>query len=165
MVLDGVYRRSDGEPVFVEAPAPTDEDLQGLLHRIITRLMKLLTRRGLHFNLWFNPRSPRAQDMKKRVDAKGSLFTFEVYMAYSNVRLYADALQRAATADKKKVIAAPESSTWSDHILPYGPTKFVNGQNQGGRGTLQQASRTDIDVVWPNEFASTKQVFPRPKLG
>jgi len=118
----------------------------------------------MDFNLWFNPRNARAQDMKKRVEAKGSLFTFEVYMAYSTVKLYADALQRAATADKEKVIAALESSTWSDHILPYGPTKFVNGQNQGGRGTLQQASRTDIEVVWPDEFASTKPVFPRPKM-
>ncbi len=118
----------------------------------------------MDFNLWFNPRNARAQEMKKRVEAKGSLFTFEVYMAYSTVKLYADALQRAATADKEKVIAALESSTWSDHILPYGPTKFVNGQNQGGRGTLQQASRTDIEVVWPDEFASTKPVFPRPKM-
>jgi len=47
LVLDGVYRRTDGEPVFVEVPAPTDEDLQALLHKIITRLMKLLTRRGV----------------------------------------------------------------------------------------------------------------------
>ena len=47
LVLDGVYRRTDGEPVFVEAPAPTDEELQALLHKIITRLMKLLTRRGV----------------------------------------------------------------------------------------------------------------------
>ena len=118
----------------------------------------------MDFNLWFNPRSARAQDMKKRVEAKGSLFTFEVYMAYSTIRLYADALQRAATADKEKVIAALEASTFSDHFLPYGPTKFVNGQNQGGRGTLQQATKTDIEVLWPNEFASTKAVFPRPKM-
>ena len=47
LVLDGVYRRTDGEPVFVEVPAPTDEELQALLHKIITRLMKLLTRRGV----------------------------------------------------------------------------------------------------------------------
>ena len=46
-MLDGVYRRTDGEPVFVEVPAPTDEDLQALLHKMITRLMKLLTRRGV----------------------------------------------------------------------------------------------------------------------
>ena len=46
-MLDGAYRRSDSGPVFVEVPAPTDEQLQALLHRIITRLMKLLTRRGV----------------------------------------------------------------------------------------------------------------------
>jgi hypothetical protein len=48
LVLDGVYRcDTDGEPVFVEVPAPTDEMLQTVLHKIITRLMKLLTRRGV----------------------------------------------------------------------------------------------------------------------
>ena len=39
LVLDGVYRcGADGVPQFVEAPAPTDEALQAVLHRIITRL-------------------------------------------------------------------------------------------------------------------------------
>jgi hypothetical protein len=48
LVLDGVYRLSaEGAPEFVEAPAPTDEALQTVLHKIITRLMKLLTRRGV----------------------------------------------------------------------------------------------------------------------
>ena len=48
LVLDGVYRRSaDGAPVFVEVPAPTDEALHAVLHKIITRLKKLLTRRGV----------------------------------------------------------------------------------------------------------------------
>jgi hypothetical protein len=47
LVLDGVYRRgSDGVLEFVEVPAPTDEALQAVLHKIITRTMKLLTRRG-----------------------------------------------------------------------------------------------------------------------
>jgi len=47
LVLDGVYRRgTDGEPEFVEVPAPTDEALQAVLHKIITRTMKLLTRRA-----------------------------------------------------------------------------------------------------------------------
>ncbi len=48
LVLDGVYRcGADGLPVFVEVPAPTDEQLQAILQTIITRLMKLLTRRGV----------------------------------------------------------------------------------------------------------------------
>ena len=47
LVLDGVYRYStDGTPEFVEAAATTDEALQTVLHKMITRLMKLLTRRG-----------------------------------------------------------------------------------------------------------------------
>ena len=40
-------RRTDGEPVFVQADSSTDEALQALLHKIITRLMKLLTGRGV----------------------------------------------------------------------------------------------------------------------
>ena len=40
LVLDGVYRRTDGEPVFVEVPAPTDEQLQELLHKIIAAIME-----------------------------------------------------------------------------------------------------------------------------
>ena len=32
---------------LVEVPAPTDEQLLAMLHRIIGRLMKLLTRRGV----------------------------------------------------------------------------------------------------------------------
>jgi hypothetical protein len=47
LVLDAVYRcDAEGEPVFVEVPAPIDEALQTVLHKIITRMMKLLTRRG-----------------------------------------------------------------------------------------------------------------------
>ena len=38
MVLGGVHQRgTDGTPEFVEAPAPTDEALQTVLHKIITR--------------------------------------------------------------------------------------------------------------------------------
>ena len=118
----------------------------------------------MDFNHWYNPRSARAQAMRKAVEAKGGLFTFEVYCGYNAVRCYVDAVERAKSAEREAVITALENSTWSDHFMPYGPTKFVNGQNQGGRAVLLQASKTDIDVVWPNEFASTKPIFPRPKF-
>ena len=46
--LDGVYRSgADGVPTFVEAGAPSDDELHALLHTVITRLMKMLTRRGI----------------------------------------------------------------------------------------------------------------------
>ena len=48
LVLDGVYRRNaEGAPKFVEDPTPTDEALRTVLHKIVTRLMKLLARRGV----------------------------------------------------------------------------------------------------------------------
>ena len=45
-MLDGVYRRTEGEPVFQEACVPTRDALKGLLDKIIVRLMKMLTRVG-----------------------------------------------------------------------------------------------------------------------
>jgi len=46
LLLDGVYRSSTGVPVFHEARAPSAAELEGLLDRIIQRIVKLLTRTG-----------------------------------------------------------------------------------------------------------------------
>ena len=46
LVLDGVYRRTEGEPEFQEAPARSRDELAGLLDKIIARLMKMLTLLG-----------------------------------------------------------------------------------------------------------------------
>ena len=47
LVLDGVYRpSSEGVAVFHEASAPTAVELQVLLAKIITRILKRLTRQG-----------------------------------------------------------------------------------------------------------------------
>jgi dihydrofolate reductase len=48
LVLDGADRcDADGAQIFVEAAAPTDDELHALLQTVIARLMKLLTRRGV----------------------------------------------------------------------------------------------------------------------
>ena len=48
LVLDGVYRTNvKGEPVFVEIPPPSDEQVWEVLERIIKRVMKQLVRRGI----------------------------------------------------------------------------------------------------------------------
>jgi hypothetical protein len=46
LVLDGVNQRTEGEPDFQEARTPTRAELEGLLDKIIARLMKMLTRLG-----------------------------------------------------------------------------------------------------------------------
>jgi hypothetical protein len=48
LVLDGVYRTCEGGSVFQEARfAPSVEELQALLVKITTRIMRLLTHQGL----------------------------------------------------------------------------------------------------------------------
>jgi hypothetical protein len=46
LVLDGVYRSCDGAAVFYEAAAPSTDELEAVLLKIITRIMRLLTRLG-----------------------------------------------------------------------------------------------------------------------
>ena len=113
---------------------------------------------------WYNPKSEKAQAMKKRVEAAGKEFTFEVYLAYTNVAFLADSLERSASADKEKLLAALGSSTFKAELMPYGPTKFVNGQNEGGRAAVLQANKGDIQVIAPEDFAEAKAVFPKPKF-
>jgi branched-chain amino acid transport system substrate-binding protein len=113
-------------------------------------------------NHWFNPLSDKAQALKKSVEAKGQFFTYEVYLNYSCVGLIADALERSASAERPKIIAALESSTWSGHIMPYGPTKFVNGQNEGAEPCNTQVQGNDIKVILPAKFANAKPIFPMP---
>jgi len=113
-------------------------------------------------NHWFDPKNPKAIELKKKVEGKGEFFTYEVYMNYSCVLLLADALERAASADRAKITAALESSTFSGHVMPYGPTKFINGQNQGAAPVNTQVLGNDIQVILPAAFASAKPVFPMP---
>jgi branched-chain amino acid transport system substrate-binding protein len=113
-------------------------------------------------NHWFDPKNAKALELKKRVDAKGEFYTYEVYMNYSCIQLLADAIERAASAERPKIISALESSTFSGHLMPYGPTKFVNGQNQGAAPVNTQVLNNDIQVIFPANFASAKAVFPMP---
>src|SRR5215510_4558527 len=114
-------------------------------------------------NHWFDPKNPKALALKKKVEEKNEFYTYEVYMNYSCILLLADALQRAGSADRAKVITALESSTFAGHVMPYGPTKFVNGQNQGAAPVNTQVLNKDIQVIFPATFASAKAVFPMPR--
>jgi branched-chain amino acid transport system substrate-binding protein len=115
-------------------------------------------------NHWFNPKSQRAEALKKRVEAGGNLFTYELYLSYSVVELLADALEHAGSADKEKLLAAISASAYKADMLPYGPTRFVDGQNQGGLPATLQVQKGDIKVIGPENFAEAKAVFPKPKF-
>jgi branched-chain amino acid transport system substrate-binding protein len=114
-------------------------------------------------NHWFDPRNPKSATLRKKVEDKGEFYTYEVFMNYSCVLLLADAIERAASAEREKLIAALESSTFAGHVMPYGPTRFVNGQNQGAAPVNTQVMGNDIQVIFPEKFASAKPVFPIPR--
>ena len=113
-------------------------------------------------NHWYNPNKPAALDLKKRIEAKGLFYTYEVFLNYNATMLLADALERAASTDRAKITEALASSTWSGHFMPYGPTKFENGQNTGARAVNLQVQDNDIKVILPAEFANAKPIFPMP---
>jgi branched-chain amino acid transport system substrate-binding protein len=113
-------------------------------------------------NHWFDPKNPKALALKKKVEDAGQFFTYEVYLNYNSILLLADALMRAGAPDRAKLTAALEASTFSGHFMPYGPTNFVNGQNQGAAPVNTQVIGNDIQVIFPASFASAKPVFPMP---
>lgn len=113
-------------------------------------------------NHWYDPRKETAIALKKQVEADGKFFTYNVALNYSDVLLLADALERAASADRKAISAALSTSTFAGHIMPYGPTQFVNGQNVGAAPVNTQVQDGDIKVIFPSDFADAKPVYPVP---
>jgi branched-chain amino acid transport system substrate-binding protein len=78
------------------------------------------------------------------------------------VLLLADALEHAKSADRAAITAALAASTFAGHVMPYGPTKFVDGQNQGAAPANTQVINGDIQVILPESFASAKPIYPLP---
>jgi branched-chain amino acid transport system substrate-binding protein len=111
-------------------------------------------------NHWADPRKPKTAELRKQVEAMGRFWLYNVPLNYSSVRLVADAIDRAGSRDRVKIIEAMASSTFTDHIMPYGPTKFENGQNVNAAPVNTQVQGGDIKVIFPDAFADAKPVFP-----
>ncbi|KAA0576326.1 ABC transporter substrate-binding protein [Azospirillum sp. Sh1] len=111
-------------------------------------------------NHWHDPKNPKALALRKTVEGQGKSFAYNVSLNYSNVLLLADAIERAASTDRKKIIEALNASRFAGHIMPYGPTKFVNGQNEGATPINTQIQGEDIKVIYPEAFAEAKANFP-----
>ncbi len=111
-------------------------------------------------NHWFNPKDKRAFALKKRVEAKGLFYSYEVWLTYTAVKLLADAIDRAKSTDRAAIIDALNKSTFSDHFLPFGPTQFVNGQNTGAQPLMTQVIKGDIKVIVPRDYREAEPIFP-----
>jgi len=74
--------------------------------------------------------------------------------------LLADSINRANSVDREAIRQALLSSTFSSHIMPYGPTQFIDGQNIGGRPLMTQVLNGDIKVILPVEYREAQPRFP-----
>jgi branched-chain amino acid transport system substrate-binding protein len=111
-------------------------------------------------NHWADPRKPRTAEVRALAEKDGRFWLYNTPLNYSCVRLMADAIEKAGSADRAKVTEALANSAFADHIMPYGPTKFVNGQNTGAAPVNTQVQNGDIKVIFPTEFADAKPIFP-----
>jgi branched-chain amino acid transport system substrate-binding protein len=110
-------------------------------------------------NHWHDPRNARAIALQKRVEALGQPYNYNTPLNYSCVGLLADALERAASSAHDKVIAAIANSTYEKHLMPYGQTKFVGGQNTGAAPVSTQVQSHEIKVIYPEAFANAKPLL------
>ncbi len=111
-------------------------------------------------NHWFNPKDPRAQALRKRVEAQGKFFNYEVFLTYTAMMYLADAIENAKSRDRGAITQALANSTYSDHIMPYGQTKVVDGQNMGARPLMTQVLDGDIKVIFPTDYREATPLFP-----
>lgn len=81
-------------------------------------------------------------------------------MAYTAMRLLADSVERAKSTDRAAIIESLGKSTFSDHIMPYGATQFVNGQNLGAQPLMTQVVKGDIKVIIPRDYREVEPIFP-----
>jgi branched-chain amino acid transport system substrate-binding protein len=113
-------------------------------------------------NHWADPRKPRTAELRRQVEAQNRFWLYNTPLNYSAVMLVADALERAGRADRAALITALAATggAFTRHIMPYGPTRFVNGQNQAGAPVNTQVQNNDIKVIFPRDFADAQPVYP-----
>jgi len=113
-------------------------------------------------NHWYDPKKAAALALRKTTEAAGKSYSYEVFLAYTAVMFLADAIERAGSADRAKIIEACAASTWDGHFMPYGATKMVNGQNQSARPLVMQIQGKEIEVISPASYMTKPAIFPRP---
>jgi branched-chain amino acid transport system substrate-binding protein len=115
-------------------------------------------------NYQANPASPLA---KKMFDHYQALYDHKIppsaVFAYQPIYVIADALERARSTNREAIREALANTNLKAHVLPQGPIVFdATGQNKNAQIALTQVLGGKIKVVWPEQYAEGKLVFPVP---
>ena len=111
-------------------------------------------------NHWPDPKNPLTADLRKRTEAAGRAFAYNVPMNYSAVRLMAEAIEKAGAPDRQKIIEALSTQSFGSGVMPYGQSKFDTGQNTSALPLNTQVQGGDVKVIAPEAFAEAKANFP-----
>ncbi|MBN1225705.1 MAG: ABC transporter substrate-binding protein [Deltaproteobacteria bacterium] len=124
-----------------------------------------MTKYVMDGNYQANPTSPLAKKMFDRYNALyGHKMPPSAIFAYQPIYVLADALERAKSTDREDIREALVNTNLKEHVLPQGPIVFdATGQNKNAKIALTQVLGGRIKVVWPEEFAEAKLVFPVPR--
>jgi branched-chain amino acid transport system substrate-binding protein len=117
---------------------------------------------GNHF---YNPRSKFTSKVLADYESRFPDVRYQPNTTYGyNAGLVlVNALEKAASRDPKKIRDAIADTNLEEHIAPGGPIKFdATGQNINALTTLQQIQKREVKIVFPEEYANAKLVYPAP---
>ena len=82
-------------------------------------------------------------------------------LAYDSVRVIADALERAKSAEPAKVRDAIVQTSLESLMAQSGPIAFdEKGENKGAIPILMQVQKGTVNQVWPKELAQSEPLYP-----
>jgi branched-chain amino acid transport system substrate-binding protein len=111
-------------------------------------------------NHWHNPKSALGPEVRKRAEAAGKAYAYNIPLNYSAVRLMAEAIDKAGSVATDKVLEVLASQEFDSYAMPYGKSRFQNGQNANALPLNTQIQGGDVKVIYPTEFAEAKPEFP-----
>ncbi|MBI3634700.1 MAG: ABC transporter substrate-binding protein [Candidatus Rokubacteria bacterium] len=116
---------------------------------------------------WPNFKNPKtrqvAEEYRKR--SNGRLFDTNSVFSYDAIHVLADVFERAKTTDPDAVVDAIKKTNFKNILaVSAGPVVFNEiGDNPNASTAMIQILGQKPVVVWPEEAAEQKLVFPRPK--
>ncbi|MFE1599249.1 ABC transporter substrate-binding protein [Methylobacterium sp. ID0610] len=111
-------------------------------------------------NHWPDPRNPLSAELRRRTEGTGRAFAYNVPLNYSAVRLIAEAIEQAGAPDRRRIIDVLATGEFGSGVMPYGRSRFADGQNASALPLNTQVQGGDVKVIAPDAFAEAKPVFP-----
>jgi branched-chain amino acid transport system substrate-binding protein len=112
-------------------------------------------------NHWGDPTNPINDQLMAAAKAAGKFYAYNTPINYSVIKVAAQALEFAKSADRGAINEALSKNEFDSGIMPYGKSKFdATGQNVNALPLNTQVQGGEIKVIYPEQFAQAKPKFP-----